>query len=148
MLDNAVVAVLARHGLATSHEVGVAILELASAWDHLYALEVQGSLIPAEVLLRQSCHGWWDRPLACWDSGVDSLLILEVLHGGSLGLDNNEVDSLADFISFGKYNVAGNIVTNVLFQHRVHTYLINVGQECNGVIHITDQCLPVKIAQI
>ena len=100
VVDNAVIAVDARVGLAARHESRVAILVLPGRRCQHHALEVNLALIPAILAGVEPCHG---RIVAC---GVVVLrllrgfLLLEVAHGCRSGLYDDEIFALSVFSLF------------------------------------------------
>ena len=95
VVHNAVVAVLAGVGLDPCHELRVAVFVLVCGRNQHYALEVELSLIPPGLELTEAVGGVCGQlPTvgAAFARGAEGFLLLEVLHCGGGGLDDDEID--------------------------------------------------------
>ena len=153
MIHDAIIAIHGRDGLHLCHKMCVAILELACAWNHQHPLKVERALVPPWTFLVQFRQYHIGHVSVFGGCGVirmvaECLLLLEVLHGLRLGLDNNEINARTNFIAFGEEDVARGIFTNVLLQFGSHSYLADRRQKINGLIDTCNKRLAVKIPQI
>ena len=77
---------------------------------------------------------------------MHSLFVLEVLHGGRIGLYNNKVHARAYLITLGIKDVACHVVTDVVFQHGIHAYLVDTGQKLNRLVYRSDKRLSIEVS--
>ena len=126
--------------------MSVAILELTCTGNHLHTLEVQGSLIPAWFLLVQTGHRGSHHLITGIHGRVHGTFLLEILHRGSIRLDNDKIYSRAYLVTLGEMYITGTISADIILKHRIHSYLLYVGKEGNSIIDIIDEYLFVKIS--
>ncbi len=147
MINDAVIAIHTRYSLHLCDETSIAILELTCSRHQLYTFKINSAFIPSLTFLIQfkysrCCRTFLRMNLSHWTQGT---LLLEVNHRGSLGLDDNKVNTRTYFVSFGVKHITGGIITYVGLKNWIHANLLYSLQEINGFINSLYKCLTVKI---
>ena len=124
----------------------VTILELTCTRHLLYTFEIKSTLIPSGFLFVQTSHGGCHQLLTYFHNRMNSTLILEILHGSGFCLDDNKIHTGAYFITLGEMYITRTISADITLKHRVHSYFLNIGKECNSIVNIIDENLFVKVS--